>query len=79
MAILTGHGVQNQKPTALPTRFLLGPRHQGGACAMAARRSMHQQFHDVGAVRLIGRRIEAELHCPDNPVVELCCEQHGIA
>ena len=40
---------------------------------------MHQHFLDVGAVGLIGRRVEPELHGADDFAVELCREQNGVA
>jgi len=40
---------------------------------------MHQQFLDVGAMRLIGRRVQSELDRADNFAVQRCGQQHGIS
>src|SRR4051812_22168529 len=40
---------------------------------------MHQQFFNIGAVRLIGWRIQSELHGADNPAAERCSHQYRVA
>jgi hypothetical protein len=59
--------------------FLFDVRHQRRTDAVASRHPMHQQFLDIGAVRLIGRRIQPKLDRADDPSVELCRQQDGIA
>jgi len=39
---------------------------------------MHQRFLDVGAMRLIGRRIQAELDGADDPAVQPRHQQYGV-
>ncbi len=39
---------------------------------------MHQQFLDIGAVRLIGRRIQSELDRADDLAVQPRGQQYGI-
>jgi hypothetical protein len=39
---------------------------------------VHQHFLDVGAMRLVRRRVEPELDRADNPAVERRCQQNGI-
>ncbi len=43
------------------------------------RGTVYQHFLDIGAVRLIGRRIQSKLDRADDPAVELCRQQYGIA
>ena len=76
--VLAGHGVQHQQPAAMAPRFLLNPRHQRRCNAAAARGAMHQCFLDVGAMRLIGRRIEAELDGTDDFAVQPRRQQYGV-
>src|SRR3569832_996301 len=40
---------------------------------------MHEQLLDVGAMRLVGRRIQSELDCSDDMAVEPCRQQYSIA
>jgi hypothetical protein len=61
-----------------PPGFFLHLRHQDGTDAVATHRAMHQQFLDIGAMRLIGRRIQPELDRADDPAVQRCGQQHGI-
>ncbi|MEA2920227.1 MAG: hypothetical protein QOF07_190 [Bradyrhizobium sp.] len=78
MAIFFRHRVQHQKPAATAPGFLLGPRHQRRADAVTARGAMHQELLDIGAVRLVGRRIQPELDRADDFAAELGRQQHGI-
>jgi hypothetical protein len=39
---------------------------------------VHQHFLDVGAMRLVGRRIEPELHGADDSSVEACRQKDDI-
>jgi hypothetical protein len=59
--------------------FFFHPRHQCGADAASARGAMYQHFLDIAAVWLVGRRVQPELNRADDPAVEPCRQQHGVA
>ena len=44
-----------------------------------ARGAMDQHLLDIGAVRLVGRRIEPELDRADDPAVKLRGQQNGVS
>jgi hypothetical protein len=58
MSAFARHGIKHQQPAAAPSRLLFDRRHQGSANATPPRGTVHQHFLDVGAMRLIGRRVE---------------------
>ena len=72
-------GIEHEKPAAMPPGFFFHLRHQESADAAAARGAMHQHLLDVGAVGLVGRRIQPELHRAHDFAVQLCRQQYGIA
>jgi hypothetical protein len=67
-----------QRAAARPGGFL-GRGHQCHADAAPARASVHQELSYIGAVRLVGRQREPELHGADDAAGNARHEQRGLA
>jgi hypothetical protein len=79
VAAFARHRVEHDEPAAALSRLFLDCGHQRHADATSPRGTMHQHLLDVGAMALVRRRVEGELHGADDFSVAFRREQDDVA